>query len=231
MAWQPSCAWISGAEPLRPDTVALPPAKRMLVGASAQPSPERVNTAAWLSTSGSRSTRPLPVNRIVSGETSARVENAKAAPRRPAKAARTCPAVDQPGVGGEPRQLDRAEGQAARIDAALQRRLVVGEDDDPVGAAGVDRKGAGEAGVGRGEVRVDPLRLTGRREIERPAERPVGGRQAAAEPARVRAQVAAGMGAARVESGDRRSRSAHCAEAGSGRADVNGPSREPPLAR
>ena len=59
-----SCAWTSGREPLRPDTVAVPPAKLRLVGASAQPSPERVSTAAWLSTSGWRSIRPLPVRRI-----------------------------------------------------------------------------------------------------------------------------------------------------------------------
>ena len=58
-------------EPLRPETVAVPPAKLRLVGASAQPSPERVSTAAWLSTSGWRSIRPLPVSRIASGETSA----------------------------------------------------------------------------------------------------------------------------------------------------------------
>ena len=87
----PSCAWTSGAEPLRPDRVALPPAKLKLVGASAQPSPERVNTAAWLSTSGWFSMRPLPVRRMLSGAISASVEKAKFAPRRPAKAARTCP--------------------------------------------------------------------------------------------------------------------------------------------
>ena len=69
----------------------MPPAKLKLVGASAQPSPERVSTAAWLSTSGWRSIRPLPVSRTLSGVMSARVEKAKAAPRRPAKAARTWP--------------------------------------------------------------------------------------------------------------------------------------------
>ena len=45
-AWPASCAWTSGREPLRPETIALPPAKLRLVGASAQPSPERVRTAA-----------------------------------------------------------------------------------------------------------------------------------------------------------------------------------------
>ena len=63
----------------------------MLVGASAQPSPDRVSTAAWLRTNGRRSTEPLPVSRISSGETSASVLNSKAAPRRPASSARTCP--------------------------------------------------------------------------------------------------------------------------------------------
>ncbi len=87
MTW----AWTSGREPLSPETVAVPPAKLKLVGASAQPSPARVSTAAWLSTSGWRSIRPLPVSRTLSGVMSASVEKAKAAPRRPAKAARTWP--------------------------------------------------------------------------------------------------------------------------------------------
>ncbi len=89
MPW--TSAWTSGRDPLRPATVAVPPAKLSRVGASCQPSPERVSTAAWLSTNGWRSMRPLPVSLIVSGVISARVEKAKAAPRRPAKAARTWP--------------------------------------------------------------------------------------------------------------------------------------------
>jgi len=93
-------------------------------------------------------------------------------------------AVDQLGIGGEARERDRARGQAACIDAAVERRLVVGEDDNAVGAAAADGEGVREIGVGGGDMGVDPLRLAGRREVERAAEGPVGKRQAAAEPAR-----------------------------------------------
>ena len=89
----PSWAWTSGAEPLRPETVALPPAKLMLVGASAQPSPgagqhRRLVEHQRLALDPAAAGQPDGVGR----DTSARVEKAKAAPRRPAKAARTWPA-------------------------------------------------------------------------------------------------------------------------------------------
>ena len=91
MPW--SCAWTSGREPLRPETVAVPPAKLRLVGASAQPSPERVSTAAWFRTSGC-ALDPAAAGQpdACPARCSASVEKAKAAPRRPAKAARTWPA-------------------------------------------------------------------------------------------------------------------------------------------
>ena len=67
------------------------------------------------------------------------------------------------------------------------------------------------------EMRVDPLRLPGRREIERAAERAVGERQPAGEAARIGAQIAAGVRAAGIERGDGDDRRRRCAAAGSAR--------------
>ena len=117
-------------------------------------------------------------------------------------------AVDQLGIGGQPGKRDRAERDAAPIDGAVDGGAIVGEDDGAVGAAAANREGILEHGAVGGEVRVDPLRLPRRREVERAGQRSVGEQQAAPEAAGQGGQAAGRVRAAGIErgNGDRRRR-------------------------
>ena len=70
-------------------------------------------------------------------------------------------AVDQPGVGLQPGEAERAGLEPAGVDHAVERRPVFGKDDGAVEPAGAHRQDAREAGVGGGEVGLDPLRHAG----------------------------------------------------------------------
>ena len=119
----------------------------------------------------------------------------------------------------------------ARIDRPVDRRAVVGENDRPVGAAAPNRERVGEIGIVGGEMGVDPLRLpeTGAKSsvppseplasTSRPLNPPGSDRRLplACAPPASSAAIAITVGAL---CGSRIWPSL-----------VNGPSREPPLAR
>ena len=88
-------------------------------------------------------------------------------------------AVDELGVGGEPREAHAAHFQPARIDHAVERRSSLGEDDAAVEPAAAHRKRAGEAHAARPQMRVDPLRFADRRKAEAAVEPAAGDRQGA----------------------------------------------------
>ena len=168
-----SWAWTSGRDPLRPDR--SPAAAEAEARSGPAPSRRRRGSAPPLRAArcgGARSAR-CRSGGCWSGVTSASVVKSNAAPRRPAIAARTSPAaVDQPRVGGQPRQTDAAHLEAARVDHARRRvvrpsaRMIV-----PSSAPGAHRESAGEARHCGAQMRLDPLRAARRREGERPVER------------------------------------------------------------
>ena len=228
IAW--TCAWTSGREPLRPETIAS--RRQSEIGRSKRPAIARAGEHGGLvedqrlALDPAASGQPDDVRANI-GDGREGEGGAAAAGEGRADLAR---AVDQLGVGGEARERNRAGGYAARIDCPVDRRAVVGENDGPVRAAASNREHIGEIGIVGGEMRVDPLVARNRREIERPAERAVGEHQPSAESA----------------GSDRRLPLA-CAPPASSVAIaitvgalcgsriwpalVNGPSRDPPLAR